>query len=123
MIIIFLFNNNKSLIESKNNANFDIMKDKYKNEFSSILDKIDIISYIRNYNVNQLKKDKTNINIVVSLNSPYTYILFVSMSSVLLNCDKSKSFITYHILCSPDVTLNNITHLKSFMDDYYNNLK
>ena len=45
------------------------------------------------------------------------------MSSVLLNCDKSKSFITYHILCSPDVTLNNITHLKSFMDDYYNNLE
>ena len=45
------------------------------------------------------------------------------MNSVLLNINKDKSFITYHLLCSPDVNSNNITHLKSFMDDYYNNLE
>ena len=98
-------NNNKNIIESQNYENFNIMKDRYKSEFSSIFDKINIILYIRNYNINELKKDKTNINIVVSFNSKY------------------KSFITYHLLCSPDVNSNNITHLKSFMDDYYNNLE
>ena len=115
-------NNNKNIIESQNYENFNIMKDRYKSEFSSIFDKINIILYIRNYNINELKKDKTNINIVVSFNSKYTYILMVSMNSVLLNINKDKSFITYHLLCSPDVNSNNITHLKSFMDDYYNNL-
>ena len=115
--------NNKNIIDSKNYDNFNIMKDKYKNEFSSIYEQVNIISYIRNYKVNKLKKDKTNINIVVSLNSQYTYVLMVSMNSVLLNNDKDKSFITYHLLCSPDVNSNNITHLKSFMDDYYNNLE
>lgn len=113
----------KKLIESQNYENFNIMKDRYKSEFSSIFDKINIILYIRNYNINELKKDKTNINIVVSFNSKYTYILMVSMNSVLLNINKDKSFITYHLLCSPDVNSNNITHLKSFMDDYYNNLE
>ena len=116
-------NNNKNIIESQNYENFNIMKDRYKSEFSSIFDKINIILYIRNYNINELKKDKTNINIVVSFNSKYTYILMVSMNSVLLNINKDKSFITYHLLCSPDVNSNNITHLKSFMDDYYNNLE
>ena len=116
-------NKNKNIIESQNYENFNIMKDRYKSEFSSIFDKIDIILYIRNYNLNELKKDKTNINIVVSFNSKYTYILMVSMNSVLLNINKDKSFITYHLLCSPDVNSNNITHLKSFMDDYYNNLE
>ena len=102
---------------------YDIMKNKYKYEFSSIFNKINIIIYIRNCKVNKLKKDKTNINIVVSLNSQYAYVLLVSMSSVLVNCDKDKSFITYHLLCAPDVTSNNISHLKSFMDDYNNNLE
>ena len=92
-------NNNKNIIDSKNYDNFNIIKDKYKNEFSSIYEQVNIISYIRNYKVNKLKKDKTNINIVVSLNSQYTYVLMVSMNSVLLNCDKDKSFITYHLLC------------------------
>ena len=73
-------NNNKNIIESQNYENFNIMKDRYKSEFSSIFDKIDIILYIRNYNLNELKKDKTNINIVVSFNSKYTYILMVSMN-------------------------------------------
>ena len=45
------------------------------------------------------------------------------MNSVLLNINKDKSFITYHLLCSPDVNSNNITYLKSFMDDYSNNLE
>ena len=45
------------------------------------------------------------------------------MNSVLLNINKDKSFITYHLLCSSDVNSNNITHLKSFMDDYSNNLE
>ena len=61
-------NNNKNIIESQNYENFNIMKDRYKSEFSSIFDKINIILYIRNYNINELKKDKTNINIVVSFN-------------------------------------------------------
>ena len=58
-------NKNKNIIESQNYENFNIMKDRYKSEFSSIFDKINIILYIRNYNLNELKKDKTNINIVV----------------------------------------------------------
>lgn len=127
IIIILIDNNpcynNKNIIESINYKNFNIMKNKYKYEFSSIFNKINIIIYIRNCKVNKLKKDKTNINIVVSLNSQYAYVLLVSMSSVLVNCDKDKSFITYHLLCAPDVTSNNISHLKSFMDDYNNNLE
>ena len=37
------------------------------------------------------------------------------MQSVLLNCDKDKTFLTYHILCTPDLTERSLTILKSFM--------
>lgn len=40
-----------------------------------------------------------------------------------MNCDKTKTFITYHILCSPDFTDNNISILKSLMNQYSSNIE
>ena len=129
MIIFFLItdklNINNDIIESMDYDNFNIMKNKHETieNYKTILDQIKIILYIRSNKVKKYKKNKTNINIIVSLNSRYTYILLVSMSTVLLNCDKKKTFITYHVLCSPSVSIKNINYLKSFMNDYYNNLE
>ena len=40
-----------------------------------------------------------------------------------MNCDKTKTFITYHILCSPDFTDNKISILKSLMNQYSSNIE
>lgn len=71
----------------------------------------------------KLKKRKTNIHITVSLNNRYIYPQLVSIESVLINCNKHKTFLTYHILCAPDVTENTLTKLKSLMKRYSLNLE
>ena len=45
------------------------------------------------------------------------------MQSVLLNCDKEKIFLIYHILCAPDATEKTLTILKSLMNKYSLNLE
>ena len=50
------------------------------------------------------------------------YIKFWFLS-VLINCNKEKTFITYHILCAPDVTEVSLSILKSLIQKYYSNLE
>jgi lipopolysaccharide biosynthesis glycosyltransferase len=89
----------------------------------SHIEQITILNHTFNKNYKQLKKNKNNINICVNLDGRYAYKLIVSMESVLSNCDKQKTFITYHILCAPDVRENSLIILKSLMKRYSLNLE
>ena len=74
-------------------------------------------------NYKKYKKNKINVNICVSLNNRYVYPILISIESLLFNCNKKKSFITYHILCNPDVTENTLFILKSLIYRYPLNLE
>lgn len=50
--------------------------------------------------INLIKRKKI---ISVSLNDRYIYPLLVSIESVLINCDKKNTYITYYILCVTDL--------------------
>ena len=90
---------------------------------NSYLEQISILNHTYNKNYNKLKKNKVNVHICISLNNKYIIPILVSMESVLTNSDKKNTFLTYHILCAPDVTENTLTKLKSLMKRYSLNLE
>ena len=118
-------NISKKIIESKYYESFENIKLRYINNtvFNPYLEKITIISHIYNENYKILKRHKTSIDICVSLDNKYIYIQLVSIESVLVNCNKNKTYLIYHILCSPDVTENSIFLLKSLVNKYPFNLE
>ena len=124
-ISFFLLNKKKEITESKYYESFEKMKLRYINNtlFKPYIENIKIISHIYNKNYQKLKKNKNNINICVSINNNYVYIQLVSIESVLINSDKSNTFTTYHILCSPDVTEKTLSILKSLVNKYPFNLE
>ncbi len=131
LIIIFLCKTKTKVniinyIKNENHyKNFEIMKKIFNNDtfVKSYLDNITILNHTYNKKYKNLKKNKNNINICVNLNDNYVYKLIVSMESVLSNCNKQKTFITYHVLCAPEVTENTLIILKSFMKRYSLNLE
>ena len=90
---------------------------------NSYLEQITILNHTYNKNYKKLKKNKVNVHICISLNNKYIIPILVSMESVLTNSDKKNTFLTYHILCAPDVTENTLTKLKSLMKRYSLNLE
>ena len=124
--IQFIFVNiTKRIIDTKYYESFENIKSRYINNtlFKPYLETINIISHTYNQNYKTLKKYKNNINICVSLNNIYVYPQLVSIESVLINCNKHKTFLTYHILCAPDVTENTLSILKSLVNKYPLNLE
>ena len=73
---------------------------------------MNIIFYIY-INNNDSKKNENNIHLCMSLNEKYIYQLLVSIESILINCDKSRSFLTFHILCNPDIKEISLLKIKS----------
>jgi hypothetical protein len=59
----------------------------------------------------------------MSLNNKYYYPTLVSMESALINCNKEKTFLTYHIQCTPEVTQDILSILKSLVYKYPYNLE
>ena len=134
VIIILLLERKNNLTSRKDKiiyknsyAEFEIMKNRFISINDSLalshIEQITILNHTFNKNYKQLKKNKNNINICVNLDGRYAYKLIVSMESVLSNCDKQKTFITYHILCAPDVRENSLIILKSLMKRYSSNLE
>ena len=119
------FNPNTSsneIIESKEYKDFNEMRNNITdNILLNTLKEITIIKHLFVKNILSFKKSKNVIHITVSLNNNenYKYILLVSMYSLLSNCDKRKSFIIYHILCTPDFKEDNIEIFKSLIIKYY----
>ena len=106
MIIIDL-NLSKIIIESIYYKSFYKMKRRFIRDsiLKHYINQISIIKHIYNKNNKNnkfIKKGKNNIHICVSLNDRYLYPLLVSIESVLINCDKKNTYITYYILCAPD---------------------
>ena len=102
------------------------MKNKLTDPFlKPFMREINIIKHIFTDKTKIFKKGKHIIYITLSINNDenYKYIAFVSMLSLLLNCNKTKSFIIYHILCSPDFKESSIGIFKPLLRNYSQNVE
>ena len=92
-------------------------KDSFLNSF---LKEISIISY--DY-TNRLNNYNSKIHIMVNLNNKYIYPLIISINSALINSNKNKTTLIYHILCSKDLKKKYINKIKSLLYAFPNNLE
>ena len=116
----------ESIIESNTYQSFNEIKQNSTDvNTSQILKEINIIKHISTPNTEIYKKRKNIIHITVSVNNnnDYKYILLVSMYSLLLNCNKRKTFIIYHLLCSPDFDEISINIYKSLVKHFSHNIE
>ena len=116
---------NETIIESNEYDSFNEIKNKLNKDpyYSKIINEIKIIKHIFPENIEFHKEGKNIIHITVGINNDpnYKYILLVSMKSLLINCDTKKSFVIYHILCTPDFNELNIKIFKSlYINNFYN---
>ena len=128
IIISFFIKNLKNLngiIYENNYDDFDNAKQMFNKDsfLNSHIENITILNHTYNKNYKNLKKNKINVHICVALDDKYIFPLLVSMESTLLNCNKDKTFLIYHILCAPDVTEKTLSILKSLMNKYSLNLE
>ena len=120
------FNNSEiKIIESKEYENFNKIKNKLTDPlFKTLIKEISIIKHIYTDKTNFFKKGKNIIYITIGVNNNenYKYIINVSMLSLLFNCNKKKSFIVYHILCSPDFNESSVEVFKPLLRNYSQNV-
>ena len=121
VLLVFYFDKN-NIIESHIYEDFDKIKNVYSNNifFKSFLDQVKVLYYIH---TNCPIKNKNILHISLSFTNSYAYTILVSMESILLNCDKNKTFIIFHLLCSPDVTELSISMIKSLMKNFSSNMR
>lgn len=121
ILIYIKFFINQNIIEKKEYDQFDKIKSRYiKNDFiRPYLEQITILNYLYSKKV----KNKNHIHICMSLNDRYIYPILVSIESILINCNKDKTFITFHILCSPDVKQITLSKFKYLFNRYSSNLE
>ena len=89
------------LLEQNNYQIFTEIKQNSKDiKRRQILKEVNIIKHLSVLNTEKYKSRKNIIHITVSVNNniDYKYILLVSMYSLLINWNKRKSFIIYHLL-------------------------
>ena len=115
----------EGIVESNNYEDFEKMKNKYKQDpfLKQYLDQISIISHVYNKNIKKLKENKNNIHISMAFNNKYLYPILIGIVSVLTNNNNNKTFVTYHLLCNPDVKEITISKIKSLMNEYSSNLE
>ena len=132
IIYLNIFHSNSNLLhdeiimESNKYEIFDKIKDKVTEPtFLKIFEEIKIIKHLFSNKIEIYKKNKNIIQITLSINNDinYKYILLVSMFSLLSNCNKEKSFIIYHILCSPDFNVEAVTIYKSLFKKFSHNVE
>ena len=138
-ILFFIFINDKikgliptpsnklkeEIIEENYYEDFEIIKKQFNNDsfLNSYLNEITILSHLYNKAYKELKKDKNIIHICMSLNDTYVYPILISMESILMNTNKSKTFIIFHILCSPEIGLSTLSILKTIINRHSTNLE
>ena len=120
-----LTNLNKEIIEVEIYEKFDNIKKRYNNDsfLKPYLDNITLLSHLYHKKIKYFKENKNNIHICVSFNDKYVYPVLVGITMALINCNINNTFITYHILCAPDVTNKTLSILKSLIYKYYSNLE
>ena len=121
-----LIDNKVTIIETKEYKSFNELKEKETSPFlKSILKEINIIKHIFDKNIEKYKKNKNIIHLSASINNDknYKYIILVSIFSVLLNCNKQKTFIIYHISCSRDFNETSVEIFKSLINKFPKNVE
>ena len=75
--------------------------------------------------IKSYKKRKNIIHITESLdnNHEYKLVTLVSLFSILLNCNKKKTFVIFHILVSLDFNESSVTIFKSLFKKFSHNVE
>lgn len=83
------------------------------------------MKHIYTKRIKAYKKRKNIIHITESLdnNHDYKLVTLVSIFSVLLNCNKEKTFIIFHILVTPDFDESSISIFKSLFKKFSRNVE
>ena len=118
--------NKLTIIESKEFKSFKELKEKATSPFlMKILNEINIIKHLFDKNIENYKKNKNIIHLSASVNNDknYKYVILVSIYSVLLNCNKNKTFIIYHISCSSDFNETSVDIFKSLLNKFSHNVE
>ena len=121
-----LLDNKLTIIESKEFKSFKELKEKATSPFlMKILNEINIIKHLFDKNIENYKKNKNIIHLSASVNNDknYKYVILVSIYSVLLNCNKNKTFIIYHISCSSDFNETSVDIFKSLLNKFSHNVE
>ena len=121
-----LLDNKLTIIESKEYKSFKELKEKATSPFlMKILNEINIIKHLFDKNIENYKKNKNIIHLSASVNNDknYKYVILVSIYSVLLNCNKNKTFIIYHISCSSDFNETSVDIFKSLLNKFSHNVE
>ena len=121
-----LLDNKLTIIESKEYKSFKELKEKATSPFlMKILNEINIIKHLFDKNIENYKKNKNLIHLSASVNNDknYKYVILVSIYSVLLNCNKNKTFIIYHISCSSDFNETSVDIFKSLLNKFSHNVE
>ena len=121
-----LLDNKLTIIESKEYKSFKELKEKATSPFlMKILNEINIIKHLFDKNIENYKKNKNIIHLSASVNNDknYKYVILVSIYSVLLNCNKNKTFIIYHISCSSDFNGTSVDIFKSLLNKFSHNVE
>ena len=88
-------------------------------ELEPYLSQIKILNHVYSTNIDLVKQNKTNVHVCMAMNSDnYIFPILVSITSALENCNLNKTFLTYHILCGPDITNLTILILRSLINNY-----
>ena len=109
---------NETIIESNEYKSFNEIKNKLTDPtLVKILKDIHIIKHLYSNEINYHKKNKNIIHVTYGINNDknYKYIVLVSMYSLLSNCNKNKSFIIIHLLCTPDINETIVEMFKSLV--------
>ena len=121
-----LIDNKVTIIETKEYKSFNELKEKETSPFlNNILKEINVIKHIFDKNIEKYKKHKNIIHLSTSINNDknYKYVILVSIFSVLLNCNKQKTFIIYHISCSRDFNETSVEIFKSLINKFPKNVE
>ena len=121
------FNNNEiKIIKNNEYEIFNKMKSKLADPlFKTLIKEISIIKHIYSDKTKFFKREKNIINIEIGINNneDFKYIMYVSMFSLLFNCNKKNTFIIYHILCSPDFNESSIAIFEPLIRNYSENVE
>ena len=89
------------------------------------MQEISLVKHLHAKRIKSYKKRKNIIHITESLdnNHEYKLVTLVSLFSILLNCNKKKTFVIFHILVSLDFNESLVTIFRSLFKKFYHNVE
>ena len=112
------YNKNNSIIDLKIYQNFENIKKQFYNDsfFRPFLNEVKIINYIYNKNYKLNNNYTYNVHVTFGFNNNYVYPILVLAKSILVTTNISRTFVSLHFLCTPDINQSSISIIRSLIN-------